>query len=170
MSHVKGGGADKGLRSSLGPHWRRERCRCWVRNRIGERRSAEGSEIEGGAGQPAGARSGGFSVHIRKQGRREGPCPFRQPRAALEKERSTGLILYLSFKHDCLGAVVTSGSSRSLSPSTLWMPSRKRPKIFKPFKDSVRLTIDGDGRALPRQMIDAAGLDGVAMFVGLGKS
>lgn len=110
-----------------------------------------------------------FENKVDGKGRVSVPATFR---AALEKERSTGLILYPSFKHDCLEGC---GDERieqiAEAIDALDAFSEEAENLQTILADSVRLTIDGDGRVmLPKQMIDAAGLDGVAMFVGLGKS
>lgn len=109
-----------------------------------------------------------FENKIDGKGRVSVPAPFR---AALEKEKSTGLILYPSFKHPCLEGC---GDERieqiAESIDALDAFSEEAENLQTILADSVRLTIDGDGRVmLPKQLIDFAAFDGLAMFVGLGK-
>lgn len=109
-----------------------------------------------------------FENKVDGKGRVSVPASFR---AALEKERSTGLILYPSFKHPCLEGC---GDERieqiAESIDALDAFSEEAENLQTILADSVRLTVDGDGRVmLPKALVDFAGLGGVAMFVGLGK-
>jgi MraZ protein len=109
-----------------------------------------------------------FENKIDGKGRVSVPAPFR---AALDKEKSTGLILYPSFKHPCLEGC---GDERieqiAESIDALDAFSEEAENLQTILADSVRLTVDGDGRImLPKQLIDFASFDGLAMFVGLGK-
>ena len=109
-----------------------------------------------------------FENKVDGKGRVSVPASFR---AALEKEKSTGLILYPSFKHPCLEGC---GDERieqiADSIDALDAFSEEAENLQTILSDSVRLTVDGDGRVmLPKDLIGFAGLDGTAMFVGLGK-
>lgn len=110
-----------------------------------------------------------FANKVDKKGRVSVPATFR---AALEQEKSAGVILYPSFKHPCLEGC---GDERieqiAESIDALDAFSEEAENLQTILADSVRLTVDGDGRVmLPKELIDFAGLDETAMFVGLGKS
>jgi MraZ protein len=110
-----------------------------------------------------------FANRIDKKGRVSVPATFR---AALEQERSGGVILYPSFKHPCLEGC---GDERieqiAESIDALDAFSEEAENLQTILADSVRLTIDGDGRImLPKDLAEFAGMDETAMFVGLGKS
>lgn len=106
---------------------------------------------------------------VDKKGRVSVPATFR---AALEQEKSACVILYPSFKHPCLEGC---GDERieqiAASIDALDQFSEEVENLNTILADSVRLTVDGDGRImLPKDLADFAGIDDTAMFVGQGKS
>lgn len=110
-----------------------------------------------------------FANRVDKKGRVSVPATFR---AALEQERSGGVILYPSFKHPCLEGC---GDERieqiAESIDALDAFSEEAEALQTILADSVRLTVDGDGRVmLPSNLAEFAGVTETAMFVGLGKS
>ena len=110
-----------------------------------------------------------FANKVDKKGRVSVPATFR---AALEQEKSAGVILYPSFKHPCLEGC---GDERieqiAASIDALEAFSEEAENLQTILADSVRLTVDGDGRVmLPKELVDFAGLADTAMLVGLGKS
>lgn len=110
-----------------------------------------------------------FANKVDKKGRVSVPATFR---AALEQEKSAGVILYPSFKHPCLEGC---GDERieqiAASIDALDQFSEEAENLNTILADSVRLTVDGDGRVmLPKELIEFAGIDETAMFVGQGKS
>lgn len=110
-----------------------------------------------------------FANKVDKKGRVSVPATFR---AALEQERSAGVILYPSFKHPCIEGC---GDERieqiAESIDALDHFSEEAENLQTILADSVRLMVDGDGRVmLPKDLIEFAGLGETAMFVGLGKS
>ena len=110
-----------------------------------------------------------FANRIDKKGRVSVPATFR---AALDQERSGSVILYPSFKHPCLEGC---GDDRieqiAESIDALDAFSEEAENLQTILADSVRLTVDGDGRImLPKEMAEFAGIGETAMFVGLGKS
>ncbi len=110
-----------------------------------------------------------FANKVDKKGRVSVPATFR---AALEQERSAGVILYPSFKHPCIEGC---GDERieqiAASIDALDAFSEEAENLQTILADSVRLTVDGDGRVmLPKDLAEFARLGETAMFVGLGKS
>lgn len=106
---------------------------------------------------------------VDKKGRVSVPATFR---AALEEEKSGGVILYPSFKHPCLEGC---GDERieqiAASIDALDQFSEEVENLNTILADSVRLTVDGDGRImLPKDLAEFAGIGDTAMFVGQGKS
>lgn len=110
-----------------------------------------------------------FANKVDRKGRVSVPATFR---AALDQERSAGVILYPSFKHPCLEGC---GDERieqiAESIDALDAFSEEAEALQTILADSVRLTVDGDGRVmLPKDLAEFAGIAETAMFVGLGKS
>ena len=110
-----------------------------------------------------------FANKVDRKGRVSVPATFR---AALDQERSAGVILYPSFKHPCLEGC---GDERieqiAESIDALDAFSEEVEALQTILADSVRLTVDGDGRVmLPKDLAEFAGIAETAMFVGLGKS
>ena len=110
-----------------------------------------------------------FANKIDKKGRTSVPATFR---AALEQENSTGLILYPSFKHPWIEGC---GDERieqiAESIDALDAFSEEAENLQTILADSIRLTVDGEGRIMmPKDLIDFANIDDTAVFVGLGKS
>lgn len=110
-----------------------------------------------------------FANKIDRKGRVSVPAPFR---AVLDRQASTGIILYPSFKHPCIEG---SGDERIQeivdSIDALDAFSDDAENLQTILADARHLTIDADGRiVMPQDLTDYAGLDGVATFVGLGKS
>lgn len=106
---------------------------------------------------------------VDKKGRVSVPATFR---AALEQERSAGVILYPSFKHPCIEGC---GDERieqiAASIDALDHYSEEAENLQTILAASVRLTVDGDGRMmLPKDLAEFAAIGETAMFVGLGKS
>ena len=110
-----------------------------------------------------------FANKVDRKGRVSVPAPFR---AVLERQASSGIILYPSFKHDCIEG---SGDERIQeivdSIDALDAFSDERENLQTILADARQLTIDSDGRiVMPQDLLDYAGIDGNATFVGLGKS
>jgi len=109
-----------------------------------------------------------FENKVDRKGRVSIPASFR---GALEKEKSTGIILYPSFKHACIEG---NGDERIQeivnSIDALDVFSDEAENLQTILADARQLAIDSDGRIiLPSEFIEYAQLDGVATFVGLGK-
>ncbi|MEQ8398259.1 division/cell wall cluster transcriptional repressor MraZ [Thalassobaculum sp.] len=109
-----------------------------------------------------------FANKIDKKGRVSVPATFR---AALEQEKSTGLILYPSFKHPCIEGC---GDERieqiAESIDALDAFSEEAENLQTILADSIRLTVDGDGRVMmPKELIEFAEIDDTVVFVGQGK-
>jgi len=110
-----------------------------------------------------------IAIKVDKKGRVSVPATFR---AALEQERSAGVILYPSFKHSCIEGC---GDERieqiAASIDALDHYSEEAENLQTILASSVRLTVDGDGRVmLPKDLAEFAAISETAMFVGLGKS
>lgn len=108
-----------------------------------------------------------FANKVDKKGRVSVPATFR---SALEQEKSAGVILYPSFKHPCLQGC---GDERigQIAASIDALPafSEEAESLKTILADTVRLTVDGDGRMMfPKDLMDFAGITDTAMFVGQG--
>ena len=109
-----------------------------------------------------------FENKVDRKGRVSIPASFR---GALDQEKSTGIILYPSFKHACIEG---NGDERIQeivnSIDALDVFSDEAENLQTILADARQLAIDSDGRIiLPSEFIEYAQLDGVATFVGLGK-
>lgn len=109
-----------------------------------------------------------FANRIDKKGRVSVPAPFR---AALDQERSSGVILYPSFKLPCLEGCGDERIEQIVeSIDALDAFSEEAENLQTILADSVRLSVDGDGRImLPEALTKFATIDDTAMFVGLGR-
>ena len=108
-----------------------------------------------------------FENKVDRKGRVSIPASFR---GALEQEKSTGIILYPSFKHACIEG---NGDERIQeivdSIDALDAFSDEAENLQTILADARQLAIDSDGRIiLPSEFIEYAQLNGVATFVGLG--
>lgn len=110
-----------------------------------------------------------FANKIDRKGRVSVPAPFR---AALEKELSNGLILYPSFKHPCIEGCGDERIEEIVnSIDAIDAFSEEAENLQTILASSRQLQIDGDGRiVLPAELIEFAGIDGNALFVGIGRS
>ena len=109
-----------------------------------------------------------FENKVDRKGRVSIPASFR---GALDQEKSTGIILYPSFKHACIEG---NGDERIQeivnSIDALDVFSDEAENLQTILADARQLAIDSDGRIiLPSEFIEYAQLDGMATFVGLGK-
>ncbi len=110
-----------------------------------------------------------FANKVDKKGRVSVPASFR---AVLDRQASTGIILYPSLKHPCIEG---SGDERIQeivdSIDALDVFSDEAENIQTILADAKQLTIDSDGRiVMPPELLSYAGLSDTATFVGLGKS
>lgn len=107
---------------------------------------------------------------IDKKGRVSVPAPFRQ---VLSKQKFSGIIAYGSFINPCIEAC---GMDRIEA-------LHDRIEALDPFSEerdsfattilggSEQLAFDGEGRVmLPAVLLDIAGLEGQAIFVGKGRT
>ena len=109
-----------------------------------------------------------FANKVDRKGRVSVPAPFR---AVLDRQASTGIILYPSFKHPC---VEGSGDERIQeivdSIDALDAFSDEAENLQTILADAKQLTIDSDGRiVMPPELLSYANLSDTATFVGLGK-
>ncbi|MDG2284461.1 MAG: division/cell wall cluster transcriptional repressor MraZ [Alphaproteobacteria bacterium] len=110
-----------------------------------------------------------FANKVDRKGRVSVPAPFR---AVLDRQASTGIILYPSFKHPCIEG---SGDERIQeivdSIDALDAFSDEAENLQTILADARQLTIDSDGRiVMPPELLSYVGLSDTATFVGLGKS
>ncbi len=106
---------------------------------------------------------------IDKKGRVSVPAPFR---AALASENYQGIVVFRSNHHPALEGFSWSFMEevgRRLDHFDLFSDSQD-DLATTVFGDSMQLPFDGDGRViLPGDLMEFAGLDGSAAFVGLGR-
>lgn len=109
-----------------------------------------------------------FENKVDGKGRVSVPAPFR---SALDKQNSTGLVLFPSLRHDCLEGCGDQRIEQIVeSIDRLDAFSEEAEALQTMLADSVSLAVDGDGRiVLPEKMITFAGLDKLAVFVGQGR-
>lgn len=109
-----------------------------------------------------------FANKVDKKGRVSVPATFR---AALDQERSSGIILYPSFKLPCIEGCGDERIEQIVeSIDALDAFSEEAENLQTILADSVRLSVDGDGRImLPEALAQFAGIGDTAMFVGLGR-
>jgi len=110
-----------------------------------------------------------FENRVDRKGRVSVPASFRN---VLSQQKSTGIILYPSFKHSCLEG---SGDDRIQeivnSIDALDVFSDEAENLQTILADARQLVVDADGRIiLPFEFIDHIGISETATFVGLGKS
>ena len=110
-----------------------------------------------------------FANRVDRKGRVSVPASFR---AVLDRQASTGIILYPSFKHPCIEG---SGDERIEqivnSIDALDAFSDEAENLQTILADARQLTVDSDGRIImPPDLLTYADIDEVATFVGLGKS
>lgn len=110
-----------------------------------------------------------YANKVDKKGRVSVPASFR---SVLERQASSGLILYPSFKHPCIEGCGDERIQEIVDAiDTLDQFSDELENLQTILADSRQLTIDGDGRIMmPPDLLDYAGIGETAMFVGLGKS
>jgi len=109
-----------------------------------------------------------FENKVDRKGRVSIPASFR---GALEQEKSTGIILYPSFKHACIEG---NGDERIQeivnSIDALDAFSDEAENLQTILADARQLAIDSDGRIiLPSEFIEYAQLDGVEHLLAWGK-
>ena len=109
-----------------------------------------------------------FENKVDRKGRVSVPSSFRN---VLSQQKSTGIILYPSFKHPCLEG---SGDERIQeivsSIDAIDVFSDEAENLQTILADAKQMSVDIDGRViLPPEFISHAGIAEVASFVGLGK-
>ena len=110
-----------------------------------------------------------FENKVDRKGRVSVPSSFRN---VLSQQKSTGIILYPSFKHPCLEG---SGDERIQeivsSIDAIDIFSDEAENLQTILADAKQVTVDSDGRViLPHELVVHAGISDLASFVGLGKS
>ena len=110
-----------------------------------------------------------FENKVDRKGRVSVPSSFRN---VLSQQKSTGIILYPSFKHPCLEG---SGDERIQeivsSIDAIDVFSDEAENLQTILADAKQVSVDSDGRViLPHEFVVHAGISDVASFVGLGKS
>ena len=110
-----------------------------------------------------------FENKVDRKGRVSVPSSFRN---VLSQQKSTGIILYPSFKHPCLEG---SGDERIQeivsSIDAIDVFSDEAENLQTILADAKQVSVDLDGRSiLPHEYVVHAGISDVAAFVGLGKS
>ena len=110
-----------------------------------------------------------FENKVDRKGRVSVPSSFRN---VLSQQKSTGIILYPSFKHPCLEG---SGDERIQeivsSIDAIDIFSDEAENLQTILADAKQVTVDSDGRViLPHEFVVHAGISDLASFVGLGKS
>ncbi|MGB4107234.1 MAG: division/cell wall cluster transcriptional repressor MraZ [Alphaproteobacteria bacterium] len=113
-----------------------------------------------------------LSTYVNKvdaKGRVSVPAQFR---TALGLESFQGVVIFRSNNHAALEGFSLSFMeevSNRLDNFNLFSDSQDNLATAV-FGDSMQLAFDGDGRiVLPKELLDFAGIDGSAAFVGLGK-
>ena len=110
-----------------------------------------------------------FENKVDRKGRVSVPSSFRN---VLSQQKSTGIILYPSFKHPCLEG---SGDERIQeivsSIDAIDVFSDEAENLQTILADAKHVSVDSDGRViLPHEFVVHAGISDLASFVGLGKS
>ena len=110
-----------------------------------------------------------FENKVDRKGRVSVPSSFRN---VLSQQKSTGIILYPSFKHPCLEG---SGDERIQeivsSIDAIDVFSDEAENLQTILADAKQVSVDSDGRViLPHEFVVHAGISDLASFVGLGKS
>jgi transcriptional regulator MraZ len=113
-----------------------------------------------------------LSTYINKldsKGRISVPASFR---AALAGQMFNGVVVYRSIKFPALdGAGMDRLNEISARLDALPEFSDERDALASILPDCQQIPFDSEGRIiLPRFLIDHAGIDGVAAFVGLGRN
>lgn len=111
-----------------------------------------------------------FTNKVDRKGRVSVPAPFR---AALEADGVAGAVaLFASPVHPCLEGFPLSfmnDLNDRLDDLALFSPEQD-DLAMTIFAESVQLSIDGDGRiVLPPPLAAHAGIDGDAVFAGMGR-
>ena len=110
-----------------------------------------------------------FENKVDRKGRVSVPSSFRN---VLSQQKSTGIILYPSFKHPCLEG---SGDERIQeivsSIDAIDVFSDEAENLQTILADAKHVSVDSDGRViLPHEFVAHAGISDLASFVGLRKS
>jgi MraZ protein len=110
-----------------------------------------------------------YANKVDRKGRVSVPASFR---SVLERQASSGLILYPSFKHPCIDGCGDERIQEMVdSIDRLDAFSEEAEDLQTILADARQLTIDGDGRIMmPQDLLDYVGVSDTIMFVGLGKS
>jgi MraZ protein len=106
---------------------------------------------------------------IDRKGRVSVPAPFR---AALAAQSFQGVVLFKATNHDCLeGFDYAAMEDLSSRMDHFDLFSNQQDDLATAiFAESVQCPFDGEGRiGIPAAMIEFAGLDENAVFVGLGR-
>lgn len=109
-----------------------------------------------------------FVNKLDRKGRVSVPASFR---AALAGQDFQGVVLFRSGTHPCLEGFAMSRMQELGSRLDAFdlFSSEQDDLATMIFGDAVQLPLDGDGRIiLPAPLVEFAGLDGQAAFVGLG--
>jgi MraZ protein len=114
-----------------------------------------------------------FENKIDKLGRVSAPAPFRSAVAKNSDEYFSGVVLYRSFKDQCIeGSDLGRMETLSNAADNLDVFSEKQDDLTALiFADARQCAFDTTGRILlPKDLITHAGLKDKALFVGLGKT
>ncbi|MET0155853.1 MAG: cell division/cell wall cluster transcriptional repressor MraZ [Rickettsiales bacterium] len=110
-----------------------------------------------------------FTNKIDKKGRVSVPATFR---AALGTEAYQGIVAYPSFVNDCVEACGMTRMEHMYESIDAMDPFSEEREAFASsiLGNSTQIPFDGDGRiVLPEKLIETAGVDEQAVFVGKGK-
>ena len=110
-----------------------------------------------------------YSNKVDRKGRVSVPASFR---SALSSEPFQGVVLFRSNNHECLEGFAYSAMEELCGRLDHYdiFSSEQDDMATAIFGEAVQLPLDGDGRVvLPASLLEFAGLDEIASFVGLGK-
>ena len=110
-----------------------------------------------------------FENKVDRKGRVSVPSSFRN---VLSQQKSTGIILYPSFKHPCLEGCGDERIQEIVSSiDAIDVFSDEAENLQTILADAKQVSVDSDGRViLPHEFVVHAGISDLASFVGLGKS
>lgn len=111
-----------------------------------------------------------YQNRIDKKGRVSVPAPFR---AALAGQDFAGIVAYGSLLHACIEACGMNRFVKLNERIEMLDPFSEERDAFATtiFGESVQLSFDGEGRImLPESLIQTAGINEQAVFVGKGET
>ena len=111
-----------------------------------------------------------YGNKIDTKGRVSMPASFRD---IITKENDTNVVVYKSLSKPCLEGCTNAHIEKLQSAMDNFDPFSPEKDAFETaiFSDSVSLEIDKDGRInIPKKYSGYANIDGVALFVGKGKT